>query len=217
MNKSLCFIALFLTSIVWGQSKSKPKLVVGIVVDQMVVDYLYRFDSRYSKGGLMLMRDKGTNVRNAQYNYIPTYTGSGHASIYTGTTPNSHGIVANDWYDRSTQEEVGCVNDSNYFSVGSESNYGLKSPKNLKCMTITDQMKMTRPNAKVISVSLKDQWSNFTRRSFVEWKLLVRLHVRSLYYERILCKRIAEMGKKVQQQRLSDRNDEGNLVNTVSN
>jgi predicted AlkP superfamily pyrophosphatase or phosphodiesterase len=152
----IAILGLFSTK-VFGQGKSAPKLVVGIVVDQMVYDYLYRYQDRFSKGGFVKLMEKGTNCRNTQYNYVPTYTGPGHASIYTGTTPNQHGIVGNEWYDRAQQAIVNCVTDSAYFSIGTESNYGIRSPRNLTCMTITDQLKVTYPNSKVISVSIKDR------------------------------------------------------------
>jgi predicted AlkP superfamily pyrophosphatase or phosphodiesterase len=158
MFKFSLFLVLSLTSnFTLSQGKSAPKLVVGIVVDQMVYDYLYRYQDRFSKGGFVKLMDKGTNCRNTQYNYVPTYTGPGHASIYTGTTPNQHGIVGNEWYDRAQQATVNCVTDSAYFSVGTESDYGIRSPRNLVCMTITDQLKVTYPNSKVISMSIKDR------------------------------------------------------------
>lgn len=73
----------------------RPKLVVGIVVDQMRYDYLTRFYDRYSEGGFKRMMNEGFNCKNNHFNYIPTYTGPGHTSIYTGTTPKYHGIIAN--------------------------------------------------------------------------------------------------------------------------
>ncbi|MFA7274893.1 MAG: alkaline phosphatase family protein [Crocinitomicaceae bacterium] len=158
MRSILLFLALILFSgTLFSQSKSAPKLVVGIVVDQMVYDYLYRFQDRFSKGGFLKLMNEGTNCRNTQYNYVPTFTGPGHASIYTGTTPNQHGIVGNDWYDRDQQSAVNCVTDSSVNSVGTESNDGLRSPRNLNCMTITDQLKVTYAKSKVISVSIKDR------------------------------------------------------------
>lgn len=137
--------------------KSKPKLVVGIVVDQMCYEYLYRYQSKYSDKGFLKLMNNGTHCRNTQYNYVPTYTGPGHASIYTGTTPNNHGIVANDWYNRTLKKTVNCVGDESVSSIGSASSGGKKSPKNLKSNTITDQLKLTYPNSKVISVSIKDR------------------------------------------------------------
>ena len=74
-----------------------PKLVVGIIVDQMRYDYLTRFDSHFSEGGFKRMLNEGFNCKNNHFNYVPTYTGPGHASVYTGTTPKHHGIISNNW------------------------------------------------------------------------------------------------------------------------
>jgi predicted AlkP superfamily pyrophosphatase or phosphodiesterase len=79
----------------------------------MCYEYLYRYQDKFSENGfLKIMSQEGTNCRNTLYNYVPTYTGPGHASIYTGTTPNNHGIVGNDWYDREKNRLVNCVEDS---------------------------------------------------------------------------------------------------------
>lgn len=151
---------LFLGALIGLSAKAQstpPKLVVGIVVDQMVYDYLYRYEARFGKKGFRLLMEKGMNCRNTQYNFVPTYTGPGHASIYTGATPKDHGIVGNAWYDRNTREMQNCVTDTNEQTIGSSSSNGVRSPKTLKCMTITDQLKWTYPNSKVISVSFKDR------------------------------------------------------------
>lgn len=137
--------------------KTKPKLVVGIVVDQMCYEYLYRYQSKFSDKGFVKLMNNGTHCRNTQYNYVPTYTGPGHASIYTGTTPSNHGIVANDWFSRSLNKTINCVGDETVSSVGTTDLGGKKSPKNLKSNTITDQLKLTYPNSKVISMSIKDR------------------------------------------------------------
>lgn len=157
MRFKLVLFALNFSFVVFSQQPSSPKLVVGIVVDQMCYEYLYRYQSKFSEGGFKLLMKDGTNCRNTKYNYIPTFTGPGHASIYTGTTPNNHGIVANDWYDRTTGKNINCVEDSTVETVGSTSAYGLFSPRNLKANTITDQLKMTYPNSKVISMSIKNR------------------------------------------------------------
>jgi predicted AlkP superfamily pyrophosphatase or phosphodiesterase len=152
----ICIIICFcFTS---NAQKKMPKIVVGIVVDQMCYDYLYRFQHNYSTKGFKKIMSKGSNCRNVEYNYIPTYTGPGHASIYTGTTPNNHGIVANAWYDRSLKTIVNCVGDSKSSCIGaSGSIYGNCSPHRLKTYTLTDQLKMTYPKSKVISISIKDR------------------------------------------------------------
>ena len=159
--KNIAFIfATFLFAFSSQAQRSKPpKLIVGIVVDQMCYEYLYRYQANFVEGGFNRFLKKGMNCRNTLYNYVPTYTGPGHASIYTGTTPSNHGIVGNDWYNRETQGNMYCVQDNSVSTVGSSSKEGQMSPENLKTYTITDQLKMTYPKAKVISMSIKDRGS----------------------------------------------------------
>lgn len=154
---SLFFFCAVTTLSASAQSTPKPKLVVGVVVDQMCYEYLYRFQPKFSKDGFIKLMNKGTHCRNTQYTYVPTYTGPGHASVYTGTTPSNHGIVANEWYHRKLKKEVNCVSDTTMLPVGSDYSGGKCSPQNLKANTITDQLKLTYPNSKVISVSIKDR------------------------------------------------------------
>lgn len=137
--------------------KNAPKVVVGIVVDQMCYDYLYRFYPQFGKDGFKRLMDKGAHFRNVTYNYVPTFTGPGHASIYTGSTPSNHGIVANDWFYRPFGRVVNCVEDTTVSTVGSSSSYGKCSPYFLRSNTITDQLKLTYPSSKVIGVSIKDR------------------------------------------------------------
>lgn len=153
--KELRFILLLIPVIIFGQS---PKLVVGVVVDQMCYDYLYRFQHHFSTDGFNRFLNRGVNCRNTNYNYVPTYTGPGHASIYTGTTPYNHGIVANEWYDRTKAKGVNCVFDPSVQAVGNSSSaYGQVSPHHLETMTVTDQLKFTYPASNVYSISIKDR------------------------------------------------------------
>jgi len=136
----------------------QPKLVVGIVVDQMRYDYVTRFYNKYGEGGFKRMINEGFTFKNHNFNYIPTYTGPGHASIFTGTTPSIHGIIANDWYDKTIQKSVYCVQDDSINSVGTENNSGKMSPHRMKTTTITDQLRLaTQQKSKVIGISLKDR------------------------------------------------------------
>lgn len=146
---------------VYAQSPAPqaPRLVVGIVVDQMRFDYLYRFQDHYGEGGFKrLMRD-GYNFKNTHYNYIPTVTAAGHASIYTGTTPAVHGVIGNTWYQRAAKDVVGNVEDTTVTLTGSVvANPAGRSPARLLSTTITDQLRLgTNFKARVVSVSLKDR------------------------------------------------------------
>ncbi|MEB2786478.1 alkaline phosphatase PafA [Algoriphagus persicinus] len=136
----------------------KPKLVVGIIVDQMRQDYLYRFADRYSDGGFKrLMRD-GFMMKNGHYNYIPTYTGPGHASVYTGTTPATHGIISNDWYVKSLDRMMYCAEDTTVTNIGGSAENGFISPRNLLTTTITDELRIaSQKRSKVVGIAIKDR------------------------------------------------------------
>ncbi|MFC3562535.1 alkaline phosphatase PafA [Pedobacter jamesrossensis] len=140
---------------------ARPKLVVGLVVDQMRWDYLYRYYNRYSNGGFKRLINEGFSVENTFIPYTPTYTAVGHTTIYTGSVPAIHGIIGNDWYNVESKKNVYCTEDSTVVTVGSTpSSEGNMSPKNLLATTITDELRLaTNFRGKVIGISLKDRGS----------------------------------------------------------
>ncbi|CAL2074792.1 alkaline phosphatase PafA [Tenacibaculum sp. 190524A05c] len=140
------------------QNSSKPKLVIGIVVDQMRYDYLFRFNDKYGDGGFKRLLNNGFSLENAHYNYIPTYTAVGHTSIFTGTTPDNHGIISNHWYDKYLKKTIYCVDDDNYNTVGNDGKGGKKSPYRMFTTTITDQLKLAQNmQGKTIGIGIKDR------------------------------------------------------------
>ena len=170
MKKIVFFLILFLTtvSVFFTQTKkneesSKPNLVVGIVVDQMRFDYIQRYWTKFGNGGFKRLVKEGFVYENAHYNYVPTYTGPGHASIYTGTTPAIHGIIANEWYDKNHHSLVYCSEDKSVNTVGIQGvTSGQMSPRNMQSATMGDQLKLhSNQRSKVIGISLKDRSSIF--------------------------------------------------------
>ncbi len=148
-----CFFSLAFSSIF---AQERPKLVVGIVIDQMRYDYLHRYYAKYGDGGFKRLMKQGFLAKNMHYNYVPTETAPGHASIYTGTTPSKHGIVANNWYEKG--KDLNCVGDSTQKVVGSLSGNGAVSPRNLLVTTWTDELKIvSQGRSKVIGISIKDR------------------------------------------------------------
>jgi len=138
----------------------RPKLVIGIVVDQMRADYVYRFAEYYGEGGFKRFLKQGFDCRNTNYNYVPTYTAPGHAAIYTGSVPAFNGIISNDWYDRSWGKVRYCVNDPDVQSVGTEAASGKMSPASLLSTTVTDELRLSNnKQSKVIGVCIKDRGS----------------------------------------------------------
>ena len=141
-----------------GEPPTRPKLVVGIVVDQMRYDFLYRYWDYYGKGGIKKLVQNGYSFEQAHYPYAPTTTGAGHASIYTGTTPAYHGIADNDWLVRSANRKIYCVRDSTVHGLGTDGEAGKMSPRNMLVTNIGDELKYaTAGRSKVISISIKDR------------------------------------------------------------
>ncbi len=155
----IAIVAGLLSVNLWAQ----PKLVVQVVVDQMRAEYLQRFDHQFAPdGGFRTLMDSGFSYSNTHYNYVPTYTGPGHASISTGTTPKYHGVVANDWWDNRTASEVYCAQDMEVEPVGTLESSSKRSPKNLRSLTFSDGIKLyTNNQGKSFGVSVKDRGAIF--------------------------------------------------------
>lgn len=134
--------------------QTRPKLVVGIIVDQMRYDYLARFWDKFGDGGFKRLIGDGYLFTNHHLNYFPSYTAPGHASNYTGATPSVHGIVGNSWYSRQLGDDIVSVEDPDVDAVGAKIDQHA-SPVRLLSTTITDELKKTLPQAKVVSISLK--------------------------------------------------------------
>ena len=155
--KTAVLAAGFCTA-VGAMAVERPKLVVGIVVDQMRWDYLYRYGDRFGEGGFKRLMNEGFSCNNTMLNYIPTYTAVGHASIYTGSVPSVHGIAANDFCIDGNR--VYCTYDAGENTVGGKNDAGKMSPRNLLATTIGDELKLaTNFRGKVVGVSLKDRAS----------------------------------------------------------
>lgn len=137
----------------------RPKLVVGIVVDQMRWDYLYRYYDRYApNGGFRRLLNQGFSCENTLIPYAPTVTACGHSTIYTGAPPAISGITGNMWWDNEQMKAVYCTEDKTVNTVGSSSTNGKQSPRNMLVTTIGDELRLaTNFRGKVIGVAIKDR------------------------------------------------------------
>lgn len=154
-----CLLLLAVGATAQVRSKA-PRLVVGIVVDQMRYDYLYRFADQYGNGGFKRLLGEGFSCENTHYNYMPTLTGPGHAAIYTGTTPAVNGIIGNEWFDPELDDMRYVTADKRYKTVGAPGKSGQHSPSVLLSTTITDELKLSNNGkSKVVGVCLKDRGS----------------------------------------------------------
>lgn len=158
MHRISTLILLFGCLAATAQLRQPPKLAVGIVVDQMRYHYLTQYWEKFSEGGFKRLVNNGMNFENTHYNYVPTFTGPGHASVYTGTTPAHHGIVSNDWYSRQEGKNVYCAEDSKAQAVGGHTLSGSFSPRRLKASTVTDELRLhSQLRSKVIGIAIKDR------------------------------------------------------------
>ena len=165
MNKVFSFIALAFLGCgsaaaqqVNASNVQRPKLVVGIVVDQMRWDYLYRYQKRYGEGGFKRLLNEGFSCENTRIPYVPSVTAIGHTCLYTGSVPSIHGIAGNNFVKNG--KKVYCTDDETVKPVGSSSKAGLMSPRNLWVTTLGDEMKIaSNGRAKVVGVALKDRAS----------------------------------------------------------
>lgn len=164
-NLFVFFLSMLIFESVVGQrkasnTKSRPKLVVGVMVDQMRWDFIYRYQNRYSEGGFKRLLKEGFSCENAFIPYAQTVTAAGHASVYTGSVPSINGIMGNEWYDRSLKRDVYCVEDDSVKIVGGNGKGEPMSPKNLISTTITDELELaTNFRSKVVGVAIKDRGS----------------------------------------------------------
>ncbi|MBX7226248.1 MAG: alkaline phosphatase family protein [Chitinophagales bacterium] len=138
----------------------RPKIVIGLVIDQMRWDYLYRYENKYGTDGFRRLVREGYNCQNTHINYSPSYTAPGHACIYTGSTPALHGITGNNWFDYKADSIVYCTDDASVTSVGSNTKAGKMSPNKMLTTTIGDELRLaTNFHSKVIGLAIKDRSS----------------------------------------------------------
>lgn len=153
------FLAFVITLSCTAQNIQRPKLIVGIVIDQMRWDYLYRYNERYAdNGGFKRLLNQGFSCENTMISYAPTVTACGHTGIYTGSVPAITGITGNSWWDNKLGRSVYCTEDSSVQTVGSNTQAGMQSPRNLLTTTICDELRLaTNFRSKVIGIALKDR------------------------------------------------------------
>jgi len=163
MKRNLLFALVIMLSFSACMQKEhhgvkRPKLVVGLVIDQMRWDYLYRYYDRYGNDGFKRLLKEGFNCQNTMLNYIPANTAPGHTCIYTGSVPSIHGISGNNWVDNMTGEPVYCVDDDRVYLVGDATKAPSMSPRNLMTSTITDELRLaTNFRSRVYGIAIKDR------------------------------------------------------------
>jgi predicted AlkP superfamily pyrophosphatase or phosphodiesterase len=163
------FVGIVAPAAVAGENtKPQSRLAVLVVFDQMRGDYLTRWDELFGDGGFHRLEKEGAWYQNCHYPYAHTVTGAGHASLLTGCTPMTHGIIANDWFDRAAGEQVYCATSSRYQRVPPlAENAGESLPRKARPAGAPDRMlaptlgdalkEATGAKGRVVALSLKDR------------------------------------------------------------
>ena len=207
MKKNILILLLLACSFMGHAQVNRPKLVVGIVVDQMRWDYLYYYNKEFVEGGFKRLLAEGYSCENTMIPYIPTVTAIGHSSIYTGSVPALTGILGNSFFING--KNTYCCGDDNVQSVGSSSKEGKMSPRNLLASTIGDELKLaTDFKSKVIGVALKDRAAILPAGHSADaaywWDTSAGHFVTSTYYMDKLPSWVVDFNKKHQQKAGSD-------------
>ena len=205
-SRCLIFVFLFLSlslSIVARDENKllRPKLIVGIVVDQMRWDYLYRYYENYGEDGFKRLLNNGFACENTMLNYIPTYTAIGHTCIYTGSVPSIHGIAGNNFMIEREGRSVYCTEDKSVSGVGSQTENGEMSPRNLWVTTVGDELRLaTNFRSKVIGIALKDRAAilpaGHTANAAYWFDSKVGKWISSTYYMKTLPRWVVDFNKK---------------------
>lgn len=152
------YFTLFSNSLVAQTVIGRPKLVVGIVVDQMRWDYFYRYTDKYTNNGFKRLLTEGYVCEQTFINYFPSYTAPGHTAIYTGSVPAIHGITGNNWFDRNEGKIVYCTEDSTVQSLGGSKKAGQQSPHRMFTTTVCDELRLaTNFKSKTVGIAIKDR------------------------------------------------------------
>lgn len=135
----------------------KPRLVVGIVVDQMRYDQLERLRDRFGENGIRRLLNEGTYYKNAGYDYMLTQSAPGHATIATGSEPSLHGITSDSWYVLLKNEMLYCTQDNTVNPVGGSYEFGMHSPVNLLSSTFSDELAIASGGkARIYSIGMRE-------------------------------------------------------------
>jgi predicted AlkP superfamily pyrophosphatase or phosphodiesterase len=140
---------------------NSPKLVVGLIVDQMRPDYIYRYWDLYGEGGIKRLATEGAVFRNAYFKHLQTSTGPGYGTSMSGASPSVHGLIGNSWYVRELDRTINVIEaaDGDFVGVGSLPDYdGRKWPGNMLSTTLGDELHLhTGERSRSVGISRKDR------------------------------------------------------------
>ena len=164
MSKKLLFIlsGILIPVYLFSQghtsvSANSPRLVVGIVIEDMNPDYIDRFWNKFSDSGFQRLYSKGFICANHHYDNLLQRPSVNMSTLSTGTTPSRHGIINDFWIDRVKKKSINCIADDFYITVGSDSKEGNRSAMKLMTPTLGDRLKIvSNGKSRIFSIAMND-------------------------------------------------------------
>jgi len=160
-NAILVTILLLLSARLYPQGAyippDKPRLIVGIVVEQLRFDQLERIRDNLAENGIRRLLNEGTTYRNATFGYLLTQAAPGYATINTGAEPSAHGIPSDSWYEPLKSDLLYCTRDIQVKPAGGSFESGQHSPVNLLSTTFSDEIRLASNNkSKAFGIGFKE-------------------------------------------------------------
>lgn len=117
----------------------RPKLVVGIVVDQLRTDYIEYLRPLFGQRGFNRLLAEGVYMPDIDFESNVSDPAAATAIIFTGNFPAANGIPSSKIYDAASSSYREVLTDRN--SLGNFTSEAL-SPANLRLSTIADEIAM---------------------------------------------------------------------------
>lgn len=117
---------------------SRPKLVIGIIIDGLDIDKLYSLREHFTAGGFNRLINNGVTISDLQYG-SHLDNASATAVIVTGASPSVNGVSAATTYDVSQRRPMPVFLDTSTIGNFTEETY---SPAALRVSTIADELRI---------------------------------------------------------------------------
>ncbi|MDE5712497.1 MAG: alkaline phosphatase family protein [Muribaculaceae bacterium] len=116
---------------------SRPKLVVGIMIDQLRTDYIEYLQNLFGEKGFKKLMKDGAFLKDVDFKVPGLDPASGTAMIYTGGYPRHNGVTAAKVYDPVSKDMVPTLHDPSMIGNFTTETY---SPANIRLSTISDEL-----------------------------------------------------------------------------
>lgn len=156
MRKTHLFRSLIVTFTIFCSLSiiAQPKLTVVVMIDGLTQENLNKLRPYWGAGGLRTLNEEAFQTT-IEFPHIVHGGQETTATLMTGTSPARHGIMANQYFDRSYRTIQEVLHDENVSGIGTS--YKL-SPRAILSTTIADEWRIQYgKQAKIYAIGLQPQ------------------------------------------------------------